>query len=312
MKEKIGSLSNEDIREIHEDYNKHISDGEVRENTGILVVLDVLGWKNNVHPQDITVYFSLINQLRSSLLDTCLRCAPKDIKPNVRIATLSDTIAVLIDKDYHVKKASDGSGSVYYSLKKNGCLEDMEKRKIKWIFIGGVDNILLKQTDPVLLGLAIYKNSKVASKTILKSYPDEKVGLFCSYDKHPRVIEYSEMPREIAYELTNNNKLKYKEAHIMCNLYTLNALNFLSAQKLPYHIALKKNSYLDESGKEIIPSKPNSYKLESFIFDGFPYFDDIALLRGEREEDFAPIKNKEGNDSPATARVLYKNYHTKR
>lgn len=100
MKEKIGSLSNEDIREIHEDYNKHISDGEVRENTGILVVLDVLGWKNNVHPQDITVYFSLINQLRSSLLDTCLRCAPKDIKPNVRIATLSDTIAVLIDKDY--------------------------------------------------------------------------------------------------------------------------------------------------------------------------------------------------------------------
>ena len=219
---------------------------------------------------------------------------------------------ILIDKDYHVKKASDGSGSVYYSLKKNGCLEDMEKRKIKWIFIGGVDNILLKQTDPLLLGLAIYKNSKVASKTILKSYPDEKVGLFCSYDKHPRVIEYSEMPREIAYELTNNNKLKYKEAHIMCNLYTLNALNLLSAQKLPYHIALKKNSYLDESGKEIIPSKPNSYKLESFIFDGFPYFDDIALLRGEREEDFAPIKNKEGNDSPATARVLYKNYHTKR
>lgn len=120
------------------------------------------------------------------------------------------------------------------------------------------------------------------------------------------------MPREIAYELTNDNELKYKEAHIMCNLYTLDALKFLSEQKLPYHIAFKKNSYLDESGKEIIPFKPNSYKLESFIFDGFPYFDDIALLRGDREENFAPIKNKEGKDSPATAKVLYKNYHTKR
>lgn len=219
---------------------------------------------------------------------------------------------ILIDKDYHVKKASDGSGSAYNSLKNDGCLEDMEKRGIKWIFIGGVDNILLKQTDPVLLGMAIYKNSQIASKTILKSYPDEKVGLFCSYDNHPRVIEYSEMPREIAYELTSDNELKYKEAHIMCNLYTLDALKFLSEQKLPYHIAFKKNSYLDESGKEIIPFKPNSYKLESFIFDGFPYFDDIALLRGDREEDFAPIKNKEGKDSPATAKVLYKNYHTKR
>lgn len=216
---------------------------------------------------------------------------------------------LLIDKNYHLKEASDGTGSVYRSLKNGGCLEDMKTRGIKWVFIGGVDNILLKQADRILLGMAIFKNVEIASKTIVKSYPEEKVGLFCQYDNHPRVIEYSEMPIEISYEEDENHELKYKEAHIMCNLYTIDALEYLAEKTLPYHIAFKKNSYLDEFGTEIIPKEPNSYKLESFLFDGFPYFDNIALLRGDREEDFAPIKNKEGKDSSETAKVLYKRYH---
>ena len=140
---------------------------------------------------------------------------------------------ILIDKDYHVKKASDGSGSAYNSLKKRWMSRRYgKKEELNGFSLVEVDNILLKQTDPVLLGMAIYKNSQIASKTILKSYPDEKVGIFCSYDKHPRVIEYSEMPREIAYELTNDNELKYKEAHIMCNLYTLDALKFFIRTKI--------------------------------------------------------------------------------
>ena len=106
MKDTIGSLSNEDIREIHEDYEKHICDGDVRENIGIIAVLDVLGWKDNIQPQDITVYFSLINQLRSSVRDTCLRCASKEVKSNIRITTLSDTIVILIDKNYPYNQAN--------------------------------------------------------------------------------------------------------------------------------------------------------------------------------------------------------------
>ena len=42
--------------------------------------------------------------------------------------------------------------------------------------------------------------------------------------------------------------------------------------------------------------------------DAFNFFDDISILRGKREEDFAPIKNKEGNDSPETAKKLYNEY----
>ena len=55
-------------------------------------------------------------------------------------------------------------------------------------------------------------------------------------------------------------------------------------------------------------TKPNAYKYEAFIFDGFAFFDNISILRGRRDEDFAPVKNAEGSDSPATAVELYNNY----
>ena len=67
----------------------------------------------------------------------------------------------------------------------------------------------------------------------------------------------------------------------------------------------------DENGKEIIPTEPNSYKFESFIFDAFEFFDDIAIMRGKREDDFEPVKNKEGADSPKTAKELYEKYWEK-
>ena len=75
-----------------------------------------------------------------------------------------------------------------------------------------------------------------------------------------------------------------------------------------YHSAYKKNSYLDENGKEVIPDAPNSYKFEAFIFDAFELFDDIAILRGNREDDFAPVKNATGVDSPQTAKELYEKF----
>ena len=37
----------------------------------------------------------------------------------------------------------------------------------------------------------------------------------------------------------------------------------------------------------------------------------MLVLRGNREEDFAPIKNATGVDSPETAKKLYNNYWNK-
>lgn len=58
-------------------------------------------------------------------------------------------------------------------------------------------------------------------------------------------------------------------------------------------------------GEYIEPEEPNVYKFEAFIFDAFTRYDDMTILRVKREEEFAPVKNRTGADSPETAVALY-------
>lgn len=221
---------------------------------------------------------------------------------------LSDEGKLLVDSNFHIKFAADGNGSIYKAMRVNGVIDDMKQKGIEWIFIGAVDNALLNMVDPILLGLTISDKNEIGSKSVVKISPHERVGVFCKKNNVPAVIEYTELPEEMAEETDEYGELLFGESHIMCNLYSINALEKISNQNLPYHSAHKKANYMKEDGEVFNATEPNAYKYEAFIFDGFNYFDDISILRGRREEDFAPIKNKDGNDSPETAIKLYNEY----
>ena len=225
---------------------------------------------------------------------------------------LSKSGKLVIDENGLVKLASDGNGGIFYSMAKNGIIDDMKKKNIEWVFIGSVDNLLVKYVDTLLLGLAIKKNVKIATRTIIKNSPYEKVGVLCKKNGKIKVIEYTEIPRKMRLAVDEHGEMIYGESHIMCNLFSIEALEKASTKELKYHIAEKKVDYINEDGELVKPEEPNCYKFEKFIFDSFGLFDEIAILRGKREEDFAPIKNKEGADSPATAKKLYENYIAKK
>lgn len=215
---------------------------------------------------------------------------------------------IVLEAKAKIKEAADGHGGIFEAMHKNNIIQDMESKNIKWVFIGGIDNVLLKMVDPLFMGLAIDKGVKIASKSIVKANPLEKVGVFCKRNGRPSVIEYTEITDEMAYESDDDGELLYGESHILCNLFNIEALKQIGSEKLPYHTAFKKSSFIDSTGKEIVPIAPNAYKFETFIFDAFSKFEDMLILRSLREEEFAPIKNKEGIDSPETARKLYKYY----
>ena len=215
---------------------------------------------------------------------------------------------LILDKDYSIKEAADGNGCIYKAMAKSGVLDDMKKKNIKWVFIGAVDNVLLNMVDPILIGLTIDEKHEVASKSVAKASSQEKVGVFCKANGVPSVIEYSELPEEMAEQRDEDGELLFGEAHIMCNLFSIEALEKIAKVNLPYHVAFKKANYVNEKGEFIEVTEPNAYKFEAFIFDAFNFFDDISILRGKRENDFAPVKNKIGNDSPDTAKELYNNY----
>lgn len=212
---------------------------------------------------------------------------------------------LFIGENRAIKFASDGNGSIFTSMKKEKILEKMKNNKIEWVFIGSVDNILLNPVDTLLLGLAEDRKTEIATRTIFKNHPHEKVGVFCKKNGNVKVIEYTEIPEEMVEAVNEENEMVFGEAHIMCNLFTRKALEKASKETLKYHVAYKKSKYLDKNEKVVTPKKENSYKFEKFIFDAFELFDDITILRGNRENDFAPIKNADGVDSPKTAKKLY-------
>lgn len=221
---------------------------------------------------------------------------------------------ILIGEDGLVKQAADGHGGIYEALVRSGMTEKMRQLDIEWVFIGGVDNCLVKMVDPVLMGIAIDKGVTVACKSLVKANPHEKVGVFCKRNGKPSVIEYSEITDEMAEAVDENGELIYGESHILCNLFNIKAVERMGETPLPYHSAFKKAKYINKDGNLVVPDSPNAYKFEAFLFDAFGEVDDMAILRVKREEEFAPVKNSDdvGVDCPSTARELYENfYHLK-
>ena len=215
---------------------------------------------------------------------------------------------IILDENGFVKQAADGHGGIFEAMFKNDVVQDMKNKKIEWVFIGPIDNPLVKMIDEIFIGIAKDKNVLAIGKSLVKLNPNEKVGVFCKKQGRPSVIEYTEISEELANKKDENGKLVFAESHINCNMFNIKAIELVGNNKLPYHSAFKKAKYLNENGELVIPEEPNCYKFESFIFDSFNKIDDMAVLRVNREEEFAPVKNKTGIDSAETAKELFIKY----
>lgn len=152
---------------------------------------------------------------------------------------------MILGEDKKIKEAADGNGGIYEAIELNGILKELQKQDVEWIFINSMDNILCNFVDPLFLGLTIEQNHKIASKSVAKATPKEKAGVFCKMNGKPKVIEYTELPEEMAEERDENGELVYGELHIMLNLFHRSILEDLANVKLPYHIAFKKSGYLN-------------------------------------------------------------------
>lgn len=216
---------------------------------------------------------------------------------------------MILENKGKVFKAADGNGGIFEALYKNNILEDMKGKGIQYLSVGNVDNILIYQVDPLIVGMMFDGKYDLGCKSIVKRTPEEPVGVFCKLNNRPSVIEYIDLNKDKAQMRDDNGELVFGEAHFGNNFMSRTLLEKIANQKLPVHAAKKKNQYLDKNGKMIVPESPNTYKFEAFIFDAFEVADDFLILRTKREEEFAPIKNKEGADSPETAKELYMNYY---
>ena len=109
----------------------------------------------------------------------------------------------------------------------------------------------------------------------------------------------------MAMQTNENGDIVYGDMNILSHLFSINALNKIKDANLEYHVDYKKADYVNGNGEKITVDSPNAYKFETYMFDCLELFSDMLVVRSIREKEFAPIKNKEGVDSPETAKELY-------
>jgi UDP-N-acetylglucosamine/UDP-N-acetylgalactosamine diphosphorylase len=218
---------------------------------------------------------------------------------------------VLLASKGRLSMGPNGNGGCFLALAKSGALDDMKKRGVEQVFFYSVDNALVRVCDPHFVGYAISEGKPAASKAVIKIQPEEKVGVLCLRNGKPSVLEYSEMTEEMIYSKTADGRYLYDSANIAMHLFTRSFLETHAGASLPFHVAHKKIAYVDPAGNTVTPPAPNAYKFELFMFDLFPMAGEMAGLLVRREEEFAPVKNKDGVDSPASARGLLLDLHHK-
>lgn len=219
---------------------------------------------------------------------------------------------IVLENRYTIKEASNGNGDVFRAMHKNNIISKLKETGIKYLSFGGIDNILANPMDYIFLGLMIAQDYKIAAKSIFKEEALEKEAVFCKINGKPSILGYEHITKEISNLKDKDGDFLYRDKNILAHLMTIESVEKVAESELEYHRVYRKNTYIDINSDEEKYIREQSFKFEKFIFDIFKQFDEMLLLRVDKEKEFAPIKDLEGNHSVKSATELYNNYWNNR
>lgn len=210
---------------------------------------------------------------------------------------------IFLSEKHRISLSPNGNGGWYSSLVNGGLKSIIEEEGIEWINVFGVDNVLQRICDPSFIGATSLSGCACGAKVVSKACPEERVGVLCERGGKPAIVEYYEMPPELAAERTAEGTLVYRYGVILNYLFGVEGLDASVSESLPYHLAKKAVTHI-ENGRTVKPDSPNGYKFETLVVDMVRSMGSCLAYEVEREREFAPVKNKSGVDSVDTARAL--------
>ena len=191
----------------------------------------------------------------------------------------------------------DGHGGLLAAMLNAGLFEELRRRNVDYLFLHQIDNPLVRVCDPGFIGLHIAHRAQVSTKVVAKTGPEEKVGVAVDLDGLTAIVEYSDLPSELANEREADGDLRYWAGSTAIHVFDREFVESVSRSEeanLPWHLAKKKIPHIDRSGQSIQPDVENGVKFERFIFDTLPLAKTALIVETSREVEFAPLKNSSG------------------
>jgi len=214
------------------------------------------------------------------------------------------TGGILLDAPDRLALSPDGHGGLLMALRRAGALDEMEREGIRTFFTFQVDNPLVRVANPVFVGHHRDAGADMSNLAVRKHDPGERVGVIARIGDHTGVVEYSDLPDELAGWRDDAGDLVLWAGSIATHLIEVAFARELTegGLRLPYHRAIKKVPFVAPGGARVEPEEPNAVKFETFIFDALPFARRSVTMEVPRAVDFSPIKNATGADSPETCR----------
>jgi UDP-N-acetylglucosamine/UDP-N-acetylgalactosamine diphosphorylase len=220
---------------------------------------------------------------------------------------------ILMDSKFSVALSPDGHGGIVAALERQGILTLAAGRGIDHFFYAQVDNPMVRACDPQLIGYHLLAQSEMTTQVVSKRFATEKVGNVVSIDGRTHIIEYSDLPENVATLTDASGALRLWAGNIAVHVLDRGFLASAAQDSatLPFHRALKAVAHVDAQGETVSPKQPNAIKFERFVFDLLPKAKRAIVVEGDPAEVFAPVKNADGapTDTPAATRKALMHLH---
>ena len=211
---------------------------------------------------------------------------------------------ILLEAPDKIAKTPDGHGGALRALVRSGALDTLKTMGVDVISYFQVDNPMVSCIDPYFIGFHLLEQSQLSSKMVQKAHAAEKVGVFCEHSGKQMVVEYSDLPPSLQSAQTSEGGLLFQGGSIAIHLFDRDFVEQVagSGNQLPFHRADKKIPYVNSAGQHIQPTEANGVKFELFVFDALPLAQRTLIIETIRRDEFSPVKNAEGADSPISSR----------
>lgn len=158
---------------------------------------------------------------------------------------------IIMKSPSEIQMSPNGNGALFEAINSNEIVKQ-NIQSTQYVQVIGVDNVLNKILDPLLIGFTSSRGLQASLKCCKKAFPEEKVGTLCIKNGKYDIIEYSEMTEaQTNRKVEGTDSLYFELGNLLIHMFNSEKLLNLCAStetlnKL-YHFAFKKIEHWDQT-----------------------------------------------------------------
>ena len=158
--------------------------------------------------------------------------------------------SILLEAPDRLALSPDGHGGLLSALRVSGALDEMAAAGAETIFTFQVDNPMLSVCRPDFVGHHVGGEADMLTMVVRKLGPEERMGVIARIDGRTGVVEYSDLPDELAQQRDGEGELAYWAGSIAVHCIEIAFVRDLTegGLRLPYHRAVKKVPHVRRRG----------------------------------------------------------------